>query len=53
MLRFRRMRRLRKSASVHASVTNPFNIQRSLSGRPHFKRSRAAALAEWRGVCMA
>jgi len=46
MLRFRRMRTLQKFASVHASVTNHFNSERSLSSRPHFKSNRAAALAE-------
>ena len=33
MLRFRRMRSLQKFASVHASVTNHFNTDRSLSSR--------------------
>jgi putative transposase len=51
MLRFRRMRSLQKFVSVHASVTNHFNHERSLSSRPHFKANRAAALAEWRGLC--
>ncbi|MGY6633175.1 MAG: IS6 family transposase [Alkalilacustris sp.] len=53
MLRFRRMRSLQKFASVHASVTNHFNTERSLSSRPLFKLNRAAALAEWRGLCSA
>ncbi len=48
MLRFRRMRTLQKFASVHASVFNHFNQERSLSSRAHFKQTRAAALAEWR-----
>ncbi|MEW9919602.1 IS6 family transposase [Marimonas sp. MJW-29] len=51
MLRFRRMRSLQKFASVHASVFNHFNQERSLSNRTHFKLNRAAALAEWRGLC--
>ena len=51
MLRFRRMRSLQKFASVHASVSNHFNQDRSLSSRDHFKLNRAAALAEWRGLC--
>ncbi|KAA9008798.1 IS6 family transposase [Histidinibacterium aquaticum] len=51
MLRFRQMRSLQKFASVHASVFNHFNHQRSLSSRTHFKQSRDAALAEWRGLC--
>jgi len=48
MQRFRRMRSLQKFASVHASVFNHFNQERCLSSRDIFKRSRAAALAEWR-----
>ncbi|MZR11436.1 IS6 family transposase [Maritimibacter sp. DP07] len=51
MLRFRRMRSLRKFASVHASVSNHFNQERSLSSRPVFKANRAAALTERRGLC--
>ena len=51
MLRFRRIRSLQKFASIHASVTNHFNTDRSLSSRASFKQSRAAALAEWRGLC--
>jgi len=53
MLRFRRMRTLQKFAAVHASVYNLFNTERSLSSRHHFKANRAAALAEWRGLCAA
>ena len=53
MLRFRRTRSLQMFASVHASVTNHFNSARSLSSRPVFKQNRAAALAEWRGLCAA
>ena len=48
MLCFRRMRTLQKFASVHASVSNHFNQERSLSSRNIFKANRAAALAEWR-----
>lgn len=51
MLRFRRMRSLQKFASVHASVTNHFNHERSLAKRNDFKLNRAAALTEWRGLC--
>jgi putative transposase len=53
MLRFRRIRSLQKFASVHASVSNHFNQERSLSSRALFKLNRAAALAEWRGLCTA
>src|SRR6056297_1516727 len=53
MLRFRRMRSLQKFAAVHASVSNHFNQERSLSSRPLFKANRAAALAEWRVLCAA
>ena len=52
-LRFRRMRSLQKFVAVHASVSNHFNQERSLSSRPHFKANRATALAEWRGLCAA
>jgi len=51
MLRFRLMRTLQKFASVHASVHNHFNQERTLSSRTIFKLNRAAALAEWRGLC--
>ncbi|MDF0603688.1 DDE-type integrase/transposase/recombinase, partial [Psychromarinibacter sp. C21-152] len=53
MLRFRRMRRLQKLASVHASVSNHFNSERSFYSRANFKKTRAAALAERRGLCAA
>ena len=50
MQRFRRMRSLQKFASVHASVCNHFNSERSLYSRTNYKMNRAAALAEWRGL---
>ena len=53
MLRFRRTRSLQKFVSVHASVTNHFNTERSLSSRAIFKQNRSAALAEWRGLGVA
>jgi putative transposase len=53
MLRFRRVRSLQKFAAVHASVSNHFNQGRSLSSRDIFKLNRAAALAEWRALCVA
>jgi putative transposase len=53
MLRFRRMRSLQKFASVHASIYNLFNSERSLNSRSNFKLNRAAALTEWRGLCAA
>ncbi|MXU65003.1 DDE-type integrase/transposase/recombinase, partial [Oceanomicrobium pacificus] len=52
MLRFRRMRSLQKFAAVHASFYNSFNSERSLTSRSNFKLNRAAALAEWRGLCV-
>ncbi|SEP26010.1 putative transposase [Salinihabitans flavidus] len=51
MLRFRQMRSLQKFAAVHASISNLFNSERSLTSRSNFKLNRAAALAEWRGLC--
>ena len=53
MLRFRRMRSLQTFASVHSSIHNLFNTERSLSSRPVYKMNRAAALAEWRALCAA
>ena len=53
MQRFRRIRSLQMFASVHASVTNHFNHERSLSSRAIFKQNRAAALAEWRQLGVA
>lgn len=51
MQRFRLMRSLQKFAAVHSSVYNHFNQERSLTHRDQFKQTRAAALAEWRGLC--
>jgi putative transposase len=48
MQRFRRMRSLQMFVSVHASATNHFNLERSLTSRSNFKLNRTAALAEWR-----
>ncbi len=53
MLRFGRMRTLQKFVAVHASVHNHFNTERHLCSRPNFKLNRDAALAEWRGLCVA
>jgi putative transposase len=53
MLRFRRMRTLQKFASVHASVHNHFPTERHLQNRDTYKLTRAAALAEWRGLLAA
>ena len=53
MLRFRRMRTLQKFASVHASVHNHFPTERHLQDRNAYKLTRAAALAEWRGLLSA
>jgi hypothetical protein len=47
MLRFRRMRRLQKFAYVHASVSNHFNQDRSLSSRHIFMLNRAVAHTGW------
>ncbi len=53
MLRFRRMRTLQKFVSVHASVHNHFPTERHLQNRNAYKKTRAAALAEWRGLLAA
>jgi putative transposase len=51
MQRFRCIGSLQKFVAVHSSVLNHFNLDRSLSSRPVYKVNRAAALAEWRGLC--
>lgn len=52
MLRFQRMRSLQKFTTVHASVYNLFNSERSLYSRSKFKLTCAAALVERRGLCV-
>ena len=53
MQRFRRMRSLQKFASIHASVHNHFNKERSLYSRSNFKENRTTALSEWRQLLAA
>tara|TARA_B110000008_G_scaffold149329_1_gene150754 strand:+ start:489 stop:1085 length:597 start_codon:yes stop_codon:yes gene_type:complete len=48
MQRFRLMRSLQMFVSVQASVTNHFNLKRSLTSRSNFKLNRTAALVKWR-----
>jgi putative transposase len=48
MARFRGIKTLQKSATVHASVRNHFNLGRHLATHNTFKRNRSAALADWR-----
>jgi putative transposase len=45
--------RLQKFASVHASFHNHFPTERYLQKRDTYKQTRAAALAEWRGLLAA
>ena len=47
------MRTLQKVASIHASVHNLFPTERHLQHRDRYKLTRAAALAEWRGLLAA
>ena len=47
MLRFRQMKTLQKFASIHANITNHFNLERHLGDRQTFKLRRSAAMAEW------
>jgi len=53
MLNFRRTCSLQKFVSVHASIHNHFNHQRHLVSRVDFKKSRDAALVEWRRLIAA
>ena len=48
MARFSGIKTLQKFAAVHASIHNPFNLDRHLDCRDIFKQDRSAALAEWR-----
>ena len=50
MLRFRQMKSLQKSASVHANVHNHFNQERHLVDRQTYKERRSVALAEWQSL---
>ncbi len=50
MLRFRRTKTLRKFASVHASVSNHFKLERHLVNPQTFKQRRSAALAKWHAL---
>jgi putative transposase len=46
--RFRGMKTVQKSSSIHAQVHNHFNQERHLVDRDVYKHRRSAALAEWR-----
>ena len=50
MLRFRRMKRLQKFASVYASLLNHFASERHLVDRQTYKERRSAALAQWQNL---
>jgi putative transposase len=47
MQRFRRMSSLQKFASVHASLSNHFSLERHLVSRATYKERRSTAWAEW------
>lgn len=47
MPRFRQMKTLQTSSSVHAAFHNHFNQDRHLISRETYKAHRSAALAEW------
>jgi putative transposase len=48
MAKFRDVQTLQRFAAAHASTHNHFNKDRYLNSRDVFKKSRSAALAEWR-----
>ncbi|MEJ6010455.1 IS6 family transposase [Novosphingobium aquae] len=50
MLRFRQMKSLQKSASVHAGLPNHFNQECHLIDRKTYKARRSAALDEWQSL---
>jgi len=45
MAKFGSVKSLLKFVSTHASIHNPFNIERHLTSRKTFKQNRAAAMA--------
>ena len=53
MLRFRRLHTLQKLATGHASVHKHLPTERNLHNRDTYKQTRAAVLAEWRGLLAA
>jgi putative transposase len=53
MLRFRLVRALRKSVAVHGPAHKHFNAERDFYSRSNVQLNRAAALAEWCGLCAA
>ena len=53
MLRFRHMRSLQNSVSIHSSIFNHFNKERHLNSRDTYKVKREAALVEWQQLCAA
>ncbi len=50
MLRFRRIQKLQKFASVHAKLHNHFDLDRHLVDRQAFKIRRSPALVEWQSL---
>ena len=48
MPKFRDIKTLQKFAAVHASIHNHVNLDRHLTRRDDFKKSRVATLAQWR-----
>jgi putative transposase len=44
------MKTLQKFASVHGTVHNHFNQERTLTDRETYKANRSAALAEWQSL---
>jgi putative transposase len=50
MLRFRQMKSLQKFTSVHASVSNHFNLESHIVDRETYRERRSAALAEWQSL---
>jgi putative transposase len=47
MKRFKSVRQAQRFLSVHAAVSNLFNLGRHLIGTEHYRNLRAAAFAEW------
>lgn len=53
MIRFRRHKTLQKFTSIHASIYNHFNCQRTINRRDYFKKLRSKANLEWQQILAA
>ena len=53
MQKFKNPATLQKFTTIHGLIYNHFNHERHLETRQIYKQKRAAALIEWREICVA